>query len=73
MTDPCEFGPDCIAAQENRNRKPDRATHLVVVARTDVGTQNQTYRLCTTCAKRYVGGSIEVNNGPQLITALRLR
>lgn len=69
---PCEFGPECIAAQENRNRRPDRATRLVVTCRTDDLTQDETFRLCVGCAKRFVGGSIEVNNGPHIITVVRL-
>lgn len=69
----CQFGSQCIAAVENRNRRPDRADRLVVLARTDVADQDETLRLCTSCAKRYVGGSIEVANGPQLITVVRLR
>lgn len=62
----CQFGP-C-----DGGRKFDRATHLVVVARTDIQINDETLRLCASCAKRYVGGSIEVVNGPHLISVVRL-
>lgn len=50
-----------------------RATHMVVTARTDTNMAADSLRLCTECAKTYAGGSIEVANGPQIITVVRLR
>lgn len=69
----CSHGPDCIVARENHNGRPDRASHLVMIGRTDVPGNDETHYFCTTCAKAYVGGSIEVANGPQVITVVRLR
>lgn len=66
----CDFGERCLGALEDDG--PYDATHQVATMRVDGHGNDEVLALCTSDAKSFVGGSIEVANGPHVITVVRL-